>query len=347
MSTKARSARRISPLFVTGNDIWAPIEHRLAAGEPAYVAVPFVGAGVSDWLHLATGSHLVTRCSIAAARSGQVCGHVLLAWHDAGAKIYDAPNLHAKVYAFPDGALVGSSNASNTSREMLDEAGVWVQDKAAVASAKQFVLERCIAPLTRKQLERLAKEYRPPQQFPLTKLGERSFSARNVVAGVTEAPLKLLRTYPVEYDEAQEAALEKAEVKAKSKLAAKDVSTRSIELDSFAWDSGGLKLSVGDMVLLRFTDKQEATDEVVPWSRILSIQRAAGSDSLMVVTGRLRKYKPMDTQEFDERTVGAFGAFPGKGGRTRVGTAAQRDIVLRLWPLSRSGSALVMYAAGR
>jgi hypothetical protein len=340
MPTKPRAASPIAPLFVTGNEIWGPIEERLAAEQPAHIAVPFIGLGAAKWLHLKTGTHLVTRCSVAAARAGQVCGHDLLAWHDAGVKIYDAPTLHAKVYAFADGALVGSSNASNTSREKLDEAGMWVQDPVAVQSARQFVLDRCDVPLTRKQLERLAKEYRPPHQFPLAELGERSFSARTVKAGATEAPLQLVRTYYVEFDEAEEAALTKAESKAEAVLAAKQAPKRSIELQSFAWDMATLKLKVGDMVLVRFTDKKESIDGILPWGRILSVQRVAGSNGSIVVLGQLRKYKPMDVKEFDERTGGAFGAFPRKGGRNRSGTAAQRDLVLKLWPLPKAGSAI-------
>lgn len=129
----------------------------------ADVAVAYFGQGAARLLPLRPGSRLVVDASDGAVRAGQTCPAELLKLQSRGVRIYSAPCLHAKVYVFGRRAYVGSANASGRSANTLVEAVVEVQDRAAVAAARRFVLEQCGPELGPDHLKSLAKIYRPPK----------------------------------------------------------------------------------------------------------------------------------------------------------------------------------------
>jgi hypothetical protein len=135
----------------------------LRAQGPAHVAVAYFGAGGSQLLPLLPESLLVVDGSVTAVSSGQTCPSDLLALHNRGVRIHSFRNLHAKVYAFPDVAFIGSPNVSRHSQQVLLESVLRTRRRSDVEAAKQFVRSLCITALDSGDLIRLEKLYRPPK----------------------------------------------------------------------------------------------------------------------------------------------------------------------------------------
>lgn len=317
--------------FVTNDRIWQHIDDALKAGSPARIAVPFIGLGVSQWIKPAAGSWLVTRCDLKSARAGQVSGKDLLAWHKRGVRIFNLQALHAKVFAFSGSAFIGSSNASVTSRDRLIEAGVWTTEKALAESAWAFVEEHCNEEVDEEFLKELAAAYRPPTQYPLQGEGStgggKGSGAKKVSREQDEAPLHLIRLYTANWNEAQQAAADRAEANGRKRLE----QNFKAEVDTFTWPGAPGRFSVGDLVLARRTDKADGSESVQPWARVIGTHKVRGKDQHAVATATLPAWKEMELSEFAQATEGLMANFLQRGGRSRIATAVERARVLQIW----------------
>lgn len=123
--------------LLTNPAIWKTLEV-LARTGPGRVAVPYFAQSAADMLPLLESSVLVTRISEPAARAGQVSRDDLVKLAEAGVEIWSVPNLHAKVYVFDGTAVLGSSNVSATSKELV-EACWQTSNPKAVKSARDFI----------------------------------------------------------------------------------------------------------------------------------------------------------------------------------------------------------------
>lgn len=317
--------------FVTGDAIWERIQGSLRDGEPARIAVPFIGFGASRWIKPAPGSWVLTRCDIKSARAGQVSGKDLLAWHRRGVRIFNLQALHAKVFAFKGAAYIGSSNASVTSRDRLVEAGVWTSNAALVTAAWEFVEQSCAEEVEETFLAKLAEAYRPPHEYPMQgesagRKGE-ARSSRRTSRAQDEATLHLVRLYTGAWNDAQQAAADQAEAAGLQRV---DEKVKA-ELSSFKWRGAPSRFAIGDLVLARLTDKQQATDQVLPWARVVGIRKVRGEDQHMVATATLKAWEELSTKDFSKAVGGLMKNFLGDGGRTRVATAEERAAVLNVW----------------
>lgn len=317
--------------LLTNEAIWQNIQQALKTGHPARIAVPFIGMGVSKWLKPSAGSWVLTRCDLKSARAGQVSGKDLLAWHKRGVRIFTLQSLHAKVFAFSGAALIGSSNASETSRDRLLEAGVWATDKAMTAAAWQFVETHCLEEVDEHFLGELAEAYRPPTTYPLQgeprpgqkatdkpKAGEREQD---------EAPLHLLRLFTATYSAAQELASEKAEAEGRARV---DESVRA-EISTFAWPGATCKFQVGDLVLASVTDRKTAETAVQPWARVVATRKVRGKDEHMIATATMKSWDEIPLEEFRAAMNGLLTNFLGDRGRSRLANAEERKAILGVW----------------
>lgn len=317
--------------FVTNESIWQHINGALKAGSPARIAVPFIGLGVSRWIKLTPGSCVVTRCDLKSARAGQVSGKDLLAWHKRGVRIFNLQALHAKVFAFDGAAFIGSSNASVTSRDRLIEAGVWTTDKALAGNAWAFVEEHCNEDVDEKFLKELAKEYRPPTQYPLhgengTGGGQGS-SAKNAPREQDEAPLHLIRLYTANWNNAQKTAADRAEASGRKRIE----KNFKAEVTTFTWPGAPGRFAVGNLVLARMTDKADGGETVQPWARVIGMHKVRGKDQHAVATATLPAWTEMELSDFARASGGLMANFVKRGGRSRIATSEERTMVLRIW----------------
>lgn len=317
--------------FVTSDAIWQHIKVALSAGNPARIAVPFIGLGVSRWIKPAAGSWVVTRCDLKSARAGQVSGKDLLAWHKRGVRIFNLQALHAKVFAFNGSAFIGSSNASVTSRDRLIEAGVWSTDKALAGSAWAFVEGHSNEEVDEQFLQKLAKAYRPPTQYPMHGENERErgngSGTKTAKRERDEAPLHLIRLYAASWNDAQQAAVDRAEANGRKRLE----QNFKAKLTSFTWPGAPGRFAVGDLVLARMTDRASGSETVQPWARVVGMRKVRGKDQHAVATATLPAWTEVELSEFIQACGGLIENFTKSGGHSRRATAEERAMVLRIW----------------
>ncbi|AWI54799.1 hypothetical protein DEH84_16280 [Aquabacterium olei] len=275
---------------------------------------------------------MLTRCDLKSARAGQVSGKDLLAWHKRGVRIFTLQSLHAKVFAFSGAALIGSSNASETSRDRLLEAGVWSTDKAMAAAAWQFVETHCLEEVDEHFLAELAEAYRPPTTYPLQgepRPGQAAADKpKTSEREQDEAPLHLLRLYTATYSAAQESASEKAEAQGRARV---NASVRA-EINTFVWPGARCRFQVGDLVLARSTDRKAAEETVEPWARVVATRKVRGKDEHVIATATIKSWDEMPLDEFRAAMDGLLDNFLGEGGgRSRMANAEERRAILAVW----------------
>lgn len=123
--------------YVLGATLWPTItrEARTSKSRAAAVAyVTDVGA-----LPFSRGDTLVLDASEHAIKSGSTDVKILETLLERGVKLYSMPNLHAKVYVFDNTAIVGSSNLSHNSRNLLRECALLTHENQAVNEARALV----------------------------------------------------------------------------------------------------------------------------------------------------------------------------------------------------------------
>ncbi len=317
--------------LLTGDAIWDQIKAALKTNRPARIAVPFIGYGASRWLKIPDGSWLLTRCDLQSARAGQVSGKNLVVWQRRGVRIFNLQALHAKVFAFSGAAFIGSSNASETSRDRLVEAGVWTTDKALVKHAWDFVEAHCAEEVDEAFLAELEAAYRPPAIYPMH--GERDVSKRKGTTAKKqtrtqdEAAMHLLRLYPSTPDEAWERAAEAAEADGQKRV---DTRLRA-KMDSFSWKGAPSRFKLGDLVLARLTDRATGEDHVLPWARVVAMRKVRGKDDHAVATASFESWDEMTLAAFKRALPALMRDFLGSGGRSRTATSEERAAVLKVW----------------
>lgn len=317
--------------FVTGDAIWVHIKEALNAKQPVRIAVPFIGLGVSKWLKLPPGSCLVTRCDLKSARAGQVSGKDLLYWHQKGVRIFNLQALHAKVFAFGQAAFIGSSNASATSRDRLVEAGVWTTEKALSRSAWDFVESLCLQQQPEECLELLADEYRPPTQYPLQgeTISDADGKAPTVPNARTqdEAPMHLIRLTERDFDEAEHSAADQAKATGVRRIDKK----LKAKLTSFTWPDAPSTFTVGDLVLVRVSNRKTGLDLVEPWAQVVAIRKVRDREQHVVATATISTWKDKDIDAFRHAINGKLENFLGSRGRSRIAKPGEREAVLKAW----------------
>lgn len=92
-----------------------------------------------DLLNLGEGDELVCDASDPTIASGATSGPMLLSLYRKGVKLYNQPNLHAKLACVGRHVIIGSANSSDNSQNSLIEAAVLSQDSALRAQAMALV----------------------------------------------------------------------------------------------------------------------------------------------------------------------------------------------------------------
>ncbi len=197
--------------------IW-PMLKRLAKTGRGHVAVAYCQTGAFTLLPLQPGSVLVVDASLHAVKSGQTYPTELMKFVRAGVDVHTAERLHAKVFAFPGKGVVGSTNASNNSANVLQEAALVTSNRRAIADMRTFVLDQSGEQLTIAKLKRLAEQYQPPK-FPIgAGQGTTPKKPKKVGRAPERAPLWIVSLVYEDWDDDVHAAAKKGRPAAKRAL---------------------------------------------------------------------------------------------------------------------------------
>lgn len=259
---------------------WDTIE-RLAPRQKAFVAVPFIGKGAAELLPIPAGSVLVTRFSKAAVRAGQVDPTEILAFLANNVKVHAHNTLHAKVYVFGKTCFIGSANASNSSRNLV-EACLQCTDPQIVADARAMVEGLTGDLLTAEYVESFVKFYPGERQFgavPGTDEPSDGPSEPQVRSRVWVTPMHSVDWGP------DAVALDK--IASKDAKAVIDPSTH--RLIKANWETKP-SFSVGDWIVTRYGG-QTKTFEVEPPARVISIHHVSRKEGYLVYGERPKEMR--------------------------------------------------------
>lgn len=117
---------------------WESITKAAATPGPRYAAIAYVSGKAPDLLPLTHGDVLVVNASIGTAKAHITDPKALRTFINRGVKVYSCDDLHAKVIATKNRAVVGSANASTNSTNVV-EASVITNDKEIIAAVTAFV----------------------------------------------------------------------------------------------------------------------------------------------------------------------------------------------------------------
>jgi len=203
-------------------------------------AVAYFGRGANKLLPLKTGSILVVDMSEAAVGSGRTSPKDILSLIKAGVEVHSVRNLHAKVFAFPRRAFVGSTNVSHSSADGLIEAAISSGDRSVISAVRTFVDSLRGERISTQRAKALLKIYKPPQ-----------FGRAKRRIGKTRVPQhSTLWLVPLVIEPWEKRDLEEAD-RGRPEARRRMRSTRTFTLDEFWWHGAQFveKVQPGDLVL--------------------------------------------------------------------------------------------------
>lgn len=138
------------------NNLWPEIKRLSLKSKRTEAAVAYFTS--DKFLKLKAGDTLIVNASTKTIQTGGTSAKLL--WklrHDV--RLFNLPSLHAKIILLDDQVIVGSANASETSANDLEEAGVLTGSPQVVSQARSFLdqLSRKAEELTEDRLRELLK----------------------------------------------------------------------------------------------------------------------------------------------------------------------------------------------
>jgi phosphatidylserine/phosphatidylglycerophosphate/cardiolipin synthase-like enzyme len=167
--------------FAFNQELWRQIQNRVANGRRTRAAIAYFGRRGAKLLPLKKGDSIVVDMSMAAVRQGITNPNEIRTLIGRGVRVFSRSALHAKFLLIDKTLIAGSANVSQSSKEILDEAGIITSDPAAVRRASDFFGKLCTEPVGREYLKKCIAEYRPPKFKPAFDLRARSKGSRRIV----------------------------------------------------------------------------------------------------------------------------------------------------------------------
>jgi len=316
--------------LLTGQKIWERITHLASSTGQAWVAVPYFGKGAAKMLPLSAGSILVTRFERSAIRAGQVCPDDVIELLKRGVMVFNQPSLHAKIYAFRKVVILGSSNASHTSRDRLVEACIETDDPKIQNDAVALVLSLARDEVNMESAKVMQKEYREPVGFPLAAEKEKGKKRQSVRADeLSDRPLWLVAMYELKtFRDVYSQALDTAMTLAEEAVAFDGESTVDVML---CREDERERLEVGDMVLIRDRDSATQKDVLHPPAKILAIRKVRGRNEFAVAYSQRKGTRKRQTSAVLERLGDRVCGLMNLKRAIRPAAPDERDALLGLW----------------
>jgi hypothetical protein len=280
---------------------WDAIE-QLASRQKAMVAVPFIGRGAAKLLPLPAGSVLVTRFSETAVRAGQVDPTEILKFLKKKVKVHAHNNLHAKVYLFGKTCFIGSANASNSSRKLV-EACVKCTEPAVVKGVRNMVEGLTGDLLTEEYVQSLITFYpgeRPFGAVTRPDTGPGGEQGPDGTGPVTDDGRSRVWVTPLYFEEWGPEAVAVDRIASKDAKAVIDPSTH--RLFRANWESKP-SFSVGDWIVTRYGG-QRRNFEVEPPARVISIHHVSRKEGYLVYGERPKEMRSRGAAAV-ERSLGS------------------------------------------
>lgn len=172
----------VATRFISNHELWRELQSRVAKGKRVRAAVAYFGRRGANLWKLKRGDTIVVDMSIGAVRQGVTNPREIRTLIARGVKVFSRGSLHAKFLVIDKTLIASSANASQNSKDILDEAGIITTDPAAVRRANDFFEKLCTEPVGNEYLKKCIAEYRPPKFKPAVERGEpRSKGSRRVV----------------------------------------------------------------------------------------------------------------------------------------------------------------------
>jgi hypothetical protein len=149
-------------------DIWEEIKQCAKQAQSRLIAVAYVSSLGMKLLRLQRGDVLVLDMSLPRVRSGGTDLCLIEEYLKKGVRVYSYRSLHAKVFAFNNVAIVGSTNVSTYSFDHLTEAAIITDEPDVVSDARDFVngLASEVERVDADYLSKCKKLYRKPHWEP-------------------------------------------------------------------------------------------------------------------------------------------------------------------------------------
>ena len=316
--------------FLTGPKIWERITHLASTTGQAWVAVPYFGKGAAKMLPLSAGSILVTRFERSAIRAGQVCPDDVIELLKRGVLVFNQPSLHAKIYAFRKVVILGSSNASHTSRDRLVEACIETEDPKIQDDATKLVLSLALDEVDMESAKVMQKEYREPVGFPLAAERERNKKRQPVRPDeLSERPLWLIamhqqRTFNAEHSLASDYVLTAAE------KSGANIDESRIGV-MFCREDERQRIEVGDIVVMRYRVTAAQTDLVLPPAKILAIRKIRGRNEFAVAYSQRKGARGRQTTAVGAKLGDRVSTLMNLKRAVRPASPDERAALLGLW----------------
>lgn len=169
-----KSAHHQPVIKLFGNQVWDAIAAELADAAHICAAVAYIGAQAPELLPLGGGDVLIIDGSDRSLQNGTVSPAAIRTWLEAGVQVHTLSGLHAKVIVadMTDDAssiaIVGSANASASSRDHLAEACLATTENEVVEGARTLIHGwiAAAAIVDDQWLKRADELYRPPPRQP-------------------------------------------------------------------------------------------------------------------------------------------------------------------------------------
>lgn len=142
------------------NDIWDIIIEYSRKAQKSKIATAYLTSTAFDKVPLKKGDVLLVAMCKRNLECGSVDPYEVEKYYKKEVKIYNLDNLHAKIYLLGNILIVGSTNLTSNS-ENLVEAGILTDNTKVILAAKHFFKENCIEPITIGYINLCKKWYRP------------------------------------------------------------------------------------------------------------------------------------------------------------------------------------------
>lgn len=154
--------RRRSATFLAGTNLLLEIASLTRKSSPRFMAVAYASKDASHLFPFKKGDVLIVDMSEEAVRSGNTDPREIEVLYRKGVRLYTRQFLHAKIFVFDHGAIVGSANLSKNSLGN-EEAAVWISDPVVYEAIKRTIREWAKEPITPEYIKHCKRIYNPPK----------------------------------------------------------------------------------------------------------------------------------------------------------------------------------------
>ncbi len=149
--------------FLFNQALWAEFAARIPKAKKVRGAVAYFGTGAAKLLPLREGDELVVDMSLGRVRAGGTDPNEIHKLIRRGVTVYSRRTLHAKFFIIDDVLIAGSSNISSTAQNVLDEAAILTDDRAAIIRARATFKDLCTEPVSKDYLAKCIAEHKSPK----------------------------------------------------------------------------------------------------------------------------------------------------------------------------------------